>query len=149
METGLQSLLGVEDILKGEGNKIPLAEAVKGMDLICLYFSAHWCGPCRNFTPKLAEAYKKWQSEGKKIEIIFGSSDTDVKAWGEYYKEMPWLSFPFGDKRKVNLSAQYQVNGIPWLVVLDKSGKLIKNEADTDISSSGANAIDGWLKSLG
>ena len=29
---------------------------------VALYFSAHWCGPCRGFTPKLIETFPKvWQ----------------------------------------------------------------------------------------
>ena len=32
-------------------------EALKGVDIIGVYFSAQWCTPCKRFTPKLAKAY--------------------------------------------------------------------------------------------
>merc|ERR1711988_1096091 len=35
---------------------------------IGLYFSAHWCPPCRGFTPKLAEFYKDGLKD--KMEIV-------------------------------------------------------------------------------
>src|SRR5439155_11962188 len=32
-------------------------EALEKKKLIALYFSAHWCAPCRKFTPELVEYY--------------------------------------------------------------------------------------------
>jgi len=66
-----------------------------------LYFSAHWCPPCRAFTPELAKFYKKMTD---KLEIVFVSSDEDEAQWAEYFAEMPWLALPFVDRdRKVSL----------------------------------------------
>jgi len=33
---------------------------------VALYFSAHWCGPCRGFTPSLKQYYEKINAETKK-----------------------------------------------------------------------------------
>lgn len=62
-----------------------------------LYFSAHWCPPCRGFTPKLAEWYNNFKKgpNGSKLEIVFVSSDRDESSFDEYYGEMPWLALPF------------------------------------------------------
>lgn len=121
-------------------------EATKDVDLVGIYFSAHWCGPCRRFTPELAKHYNTWKSEGKKIEIIFVSSDKDTKSFGEYYSEMPWIAVPHGDSRKEKLTQIVGVNGIPWLIVLDKNGKEVENEADSTVSSKGSESINIWLK---
>merc|ERR1712048_719448 len=48
---------------------------------IGLYFSAHWCPPCRGFTPKLAECYNALQAAGKPFEVVFLSSDRDDDAF--------------------------------------------------------------------
>lgn len=68
-----------------------------------IYFSAQWCPPCQNFTPLLAECYKKVKDAGKKLEIIFISLDKDEEACREYHKCMPWLRFPFESDLKVSL----------------------------------------------
>ena len=84
------------------------------------YFSAHWCPPCRGFTPKLAEWYKKdpahvlhaataptcifhWCSvcqdlQGKGLEIVFVSADRSEEEFKEYFAEMPWLALDFSQK---------------------------------------------------
>ena len=61
-----------------------------------LYFSAHWCPPCKAFTPALAEFYKK-HHEAKSFEIIFVSFDRNEEGFKEYVKEMPWWSIEFSD----------------------------------------------------
>jgi len=84
--------------------------------------------------------------EGVSLPIIFGSSDRDQKAFDDYFAEMPWHAFPHGDARIEQLKAKYEVSGIPWLVVLDaKTGKLVVNEADTDVPQ-GPQAYQAWLK---
>jgi len=83
--------------------------------------------------------------QGKKIVIIFASSDKDQHSFEEYFKEMPWLAFPFGDARIAKLNTEFGVNGIPWLVILDSQGKLLENEADGTVGSKGEAAIDNWL----
>ena len=64
------------------------ASALKGKRVL-FYFSAHWCPPCRGFTPVLAEWYKKFAADND-VEIIFVSSDRDQAGFDGYYGEMPW-----------------------------------------------------------
>lgn len=41
-----------------------------------IYFSAHWCPPCRRFTPFLSKFYNAIKiRENKKFEILFVSQD--------------------------------------------------------------------------
>lgn len=81
--------------------------------------------------------------EGIHLPIIFGSSDRDGASFQEYFKEMPWAAFPFGDARIEALKKKYEVSGIPWLVVLDAQGNLVLNEADTDVPQ-GPQAYQAW-----
>ena len=46
------------DTLKTKDGTVKTAEALKDK-YVALYFSAHWCPPCRGFTPKLSEWYSK------------------------------------------------------------------------------------------
>ena len=64
---------------------------------VALYFSAHWCLPCRYFTPVLTEIYKNLLEKGD-FEIVFISADRDEKSFEEYHHTMPWLALPFSDE---------------------------------------------------
>mmetsp|Transcript_43289 Transcript_43289/g.101879 ORF Transcript_43289/g.101879 Transcript_43289/m.101879 type:complete len:143 (-) Transcript_43289:44-472(-) len=103
------------------------------LDVVGLYFSAHWCGPCKMFTPKLVEIYDKLKAAGKKFEIVFCSSDRNQKAFDEYFATMPWKAIPFEDRdRDEALSADFNVEGIPALFLLSRDGSRIKDDG-TDL----------------
>merc|ERR1712003_611710 len=113
---------------------------------IGLYFSAHWCPPCRGFTPKLAEMYKSGLKD--KVEIIFLSSDKDEKSFDDYFKEMPWLALPYAKRaEKELLSDSFGVQGIPSFVVLNPDGTLLTTDGRSKVMSDpkGEALPDGWL----
>jgi len=117
-----------------------------GSKAIGIYFSAHWCPPCRGFTPKLAEFYKDGLKD--KMEIFFVSSDRDQASFDEYFAEMPWQALPY-EKRaeKTLLSETFGVSGIPAFVVLNNDGTLITTDGRSKVAQDpkGENLPLGWL----
>merc|ERR1719502_1390860 len=110
-----------------------------------LYFSAHWCPPCRRFTPKLAEWYTALKDAGKSLECVFVSSDRDESAFTEYFNEHPWTAIPYSDRdRKNALSKKFKVQGIPTLVILDSDGSLITTDGRTAISEDPTGEEFPW-----
>jgi len=115
-------------LAKGEST-LSTTDALKGKKRVAIYFSAHWCPPCRGFTPKLAERYKELVGKGEDFEVVFVSSDKDEAAFSEYYASMPWLALPFADREaKAKLSKKFKVSGIPALIILDEQGEIINKE---------------------
>ena len=100
-----------------------------------LYFSAHWCPPCRNFTPKLKNFYEVVNKNQKQIEIIFVTSDKSEAEFNEYFGSMPWISLPFKDESIDNLKQTFEVMGIPTFLVFNSEGKLIDDKAKTTVEN--------------
>jgi len=116
------------NLTKGDST-ITTADALKGKSKVAIYFSAHWCPPCRGFTPKLAERYTELVGKGENFEVVFVSSDRDEASFKEYYATMPWLALPFEERDvKAKLSKKFKVSGIPALIILDEAGEVINKE---------------------
>merc|ERR1712166_79543 len=84
---------------------------------------------------------------GRALPVVFGSSDKDEASFQSYFSSMTgdhWHAFPLGDARIEALKKQFGVSGIPWLVILDKEGNLVLNEADETIGK-GTVAYQEWL----
>merc|ERR1711934_835596 len=48
----------------------------------------------------------------------------------DYFEEMPWLALPYSNREgKSDLSSIFEVRGIPSLVTIDPSGKVINKSA--------------------
>ena len=71
----LKGVLGPK-ILNKSGQEVAIESLCGEGKQIGLYFSAHWCPPCRGFTPKLVEWYNTNKAE-RNLEIIFVSLDRD------------------------------------------------------------------------
>mmetsp|Transcript_29510 Transcript_29510/g.47997 ORF Transcript_29510/g.47997 Transcript_29510/m.47997 type:complete len:416 (-) Transcript_29510:186-1433(-) len=129
----LREMLG-ETLLSKDG-EVQTDSALQGK-VVGLYFSAHWCPPCKGFTPVLAEIYNGYKAKGKNFEVVFVSSDRDQGSFDGYYGEMPWLALPFSDRdRKTHLSSKFKVRGIPSLVILDEDGSLITLNGRASVQS--------------
>jgi nucleoredoxin len=74
-----------------------------------VYFSAHWCPPCRGFTPHLRQTYECLAKEGKTFEVVFVSLDHSQQQFDEYYGEMPWAALPWDSNLKNSLATKFGV----------------------------------------
>ena len=95
--------------------------------LIALYHSAHWCAPCRKFTPQLVAFYNKVAAAHPEFEIVFVSDDKSASAMEGYMRDdqMPWPAVSF-DKVPGNAALmKYFGESIPCLVVVDENGKVV------------------------
>lgn len=136
-----KKLLG--DKLVTKNGEVNTVDHLKGKTHVLVYFSAHWCPPCRGFTPQFAKWYKEFikSEKGKKAEVIFQSWDSDESAYKSYFKEMPWVSLPY---KKVKFES-WGVSGIPTVVVLGPDGKIITKKGrmgvsqDIELGSKGDN----------
>jgi nucleoredoxin len=104
-------------------------EVLGGKQWIALYFSARWCGPCRNFTPKLVEFYNRVSQQHPEFEILFFSNDRSPGEMETYMREdkMPWPAIDFGKLSGKGALKKYEGDGIPCLVLLDSAGNVISD----------------------
>jgi nucleoredoxin len=116
---GLQ-FLNAAHIVSHSGGASHSVDELRSMDCVGLYFSAHWCPPCRRFTPQLACVYRQLADEGKTFGVVFVSSDNSAEEFQEYFDTMPWVALSF-DQRELKrlLSDAFEVEGIPTLVLID------------------------------
>ncbi len=123
-----------KSVLKGKlvafnGKRVGRYEMAAEPKYYAFYFSAHWCPPCRAFTPKLVEFYNAQEGKKKNFEIIFVSNDHDEKSMEDYIKgdAMPWPAIAFRSLERIKEISKYSTEGIPRLVLVDLEGKVISD----------------------
>jgi nucleoredoxin len=127
---------GLTELLTKDGVK-PAAEVLAGKRAIGFYFSAHWCPPCRQFTPILSAFYEAAKCTENDMEIIFISSDRDQAAFDDYYSEMPWVALPYSQReKKGEISGHFDVSGIPAFIIVDADGNIKSLEGRNDVMQS-------------
>lgn len=95
--SSLSKLIG-DKVISSRSEKETKTSCLEGVGkVVGLYFSAHWCPPCRAFTPQLVQWYHnvKKGSNGENFDIVFLSSDRDLAQFKEYFREMPWYAVPY------------------------------------------------------
>lgn len=126
----------ISEFLKGDivqyrnGGLVHVDDAVlANKKLIAFYFSAHWCGPCRKFTPQLVEYYNRVVAEHPEFEIVFYSHDRSPADFESYVREanMPWPAIDFAKLKGKEALTKNAGNGIPSLVLVDASGNVISS----------------------
>merc|ERR1739849_60563 len=115
-------------LIKADGSKVEAEKALENKDLVLYYFSAHWCPPCRQFTPMLSDFYGEVSDD---LEIVFVSSD--------------WCGVEHNSALANDLKQKYGVQGIPMLVVCKKDGTLVTKDGRSNVmGKQPKQAVQGW-----
>merc|ERR1711976_757060 len=128
-------------LMKKDKTTVAGSEALDGKKKVLVYFSAHWCPPCRHFTPILADAYADDLKEAN-VEVVFVSSDQDADSAFSYFNNDhgDWLLAPHGSDEGKELKKICEVRGIPTLAMFDAE-KLETKEARNIIASGNFDKI--------
>eukprot|EP01051_Picozoa_sp_SAG22_P015598 SAG22_NODE_2061_length_3062_cov_69.961721_2_plen_810_part_01 len=140
---GWLSMFGTELVSRTPGRPITVA-SLASKKYVGVYFSAHWCPPCRSFTPTLSSWYQQHASR-LGMEIVFVSSDQHEGAFNQYLALMPWAAVPFSDEAgRRALSDRFGCTGLPFLVILDEQGAVCTTEGRSMVMSDPQATAFPW-----
>lgn len=136
-----------DKLVDAKGNKVS-RDSLKGK-VVGIYFSAHWCPPCRTFTPKLV----KFRNKNKKdFEVVFVSSDHSPEEKKEYMKseKMKWPTIDgIRSKEATELAQKFQIQGIPALIIIAPNGQPITPDGRAHVTNEPNKALKLWKKAAG
>lgn len=121
-------------------------------DLYLVYFGAHWCRPCREFSPHLVEAYRQLKEmAGERFELVFVSDDKSRDEQLLYAKEegMPWPILRYSDVGSVDPVERWAGPAIPDLVVVTRDGQLVYDSFHGDTYAGPQSVLDDVRPLLG
>ena len=132
----------IPDTLLNQDGKEVSSQLLKGK-YVGLYFSASWCGPCRSFTPELIR-FRNQHTE--KFEVVLVGGDGTPQDQAKYVKKykMPWLSMINQSDAAKQASKSLEVQYIPYLVILDPSGKVVSKDGVKELRSLKDGAMELW-----
>ncbi len=108
-----------------------------------LYFSASYCPPCRIFTPELIHLRNQY---AETFEVVLVGSDYDNEEQQRYMDEyqMPWLAIINESEANIHASESLDVETIPYLVILDPAGKVVREFGTEELFLLMEGQIDFW-----
>lgn len=114
-----------EIALKNPEGKIIKLSSLRGK-IVLIDFWASWCGPCRKENPNVVRLYNQYKNKGFTVYSV--SLDKDAEAWKRAITSDN-LSWPNHVSDLLHWDSPmpklYGFNGIPYTVLLDKTGKII------------------------
>ncbi|MCX7765356.1 MAG: redoxin domain-containing protein [Candidatus Sumerlaeia bacterium] len=133
-ETNLSGKMAPDFTLTAlDGTKYTLS-AQKGK-VVLLDFWATWCSPCVKLLPDIQKLYKEYKDKGL---VVWGINSESDESRVKKMMEKAGITYPTLKDPDSNVAGLYNVRAIPRTIVIDKSGKIVKDSA----GFSGPQTID-------
>jgi len=114
--------------LKSASGKIVSLSSLKGK-LVLIDFWASWCGPCRQESPNVVEAFNKYRKRkfvnGNGFEVFSISLDKDESAWKTAIKSDKMIWKNHGIDKEGIAAGKYGVASIPSGFLIDGEGNIL------------------------
>jgi peroxiredoxin len=122
--SGSDGQLAADFTLKSlEGEEFKLS-SFRGKNPVYLVFWATWCPYCVKEIPRLKELYAKLAPKGLKI-LAINISYNDPLLRVQTFQKKYELPYPILYDNDALVSRQYGVIGVPFSVLIDRSGKVV------------------------
>ncbi|KAG5471414.1 hypothetical protein LSCM1_01500 [Leishmania martiniquensis] len=111
-------------LLCKDGSAVRAMDVLKDAEYVLIYFSAHWCPPCRAFTPLLKKFYEDHHTK-KKFEVVFMSMDQSEEEMMQYFRAShgDYYCMPYADAKSMARvwGNAYKFETIPTLLVFENA----------------------------
>ena len=131
------------ELTKLDASKLSLPKDLLGK-VVVVDFWATWCGPCIKSLPHMKQVYAKYKDKGVEIVGISFDRAGDKKKLIAFVKKqnLTWIQTYSGKYWNDPTGQKYGIRGIPAIWVIGKDGKIVSNNARSNLEA----VIDRALK---
>jgi cytochrome c biogenesis protein CcmG/thiol:disulfide interchange protein DsbE len=118
------------DLLEGEG-EVSLA-SLRGKAVV-LNFWASWCEPCKEESPRLESAWKRYRDQGV---VFVGIDVNDFEGDARRFVERYGLTYPILHDGQGSTVGRYGVTGFPETWFVGRNGNLVGDRVQGPVSDA-------------
>ena len=117
--------------------------------IVVLDFWATWCGPCNQEFPEYQKLYQRYKDNPRVSLVAVNTSwNNDSVEKAKNFLQAKSYNFPAAYDEDGSVTGQFNITGIPTLIILDKSGNIRNKHVGFDQSEDFVGIISEKIDGL-